>query len=87
MKRITLFFVILFMVSWTFGQSVTLTFTGRDANNQYIQLSRVVIANATQSWQETIYYPDTTLTMGQVGIEDYIFSPPVKMDRHHPSKC
>ena len=85
MKRITLFFAILFMAFWTFGQSVTLTFTGRDANNQFIQLSRVVIVNATQSWQETIYYPDTTLTMGQVGIEDYDFENGLALQQNNPN--
>lgn len=51
------------------AQTTTLTFTGRDANNQHIQLNRVVVANLTRSWQETIYYPDTILVMGSTGIE------------------
>lgn len=72
MKRIALFFAMLFMTSWTFGQTVTLTFTGRDVNNNHCQLNRVVIANLSKNWQEIIYWPDTTLTVHAVtGIEDY----------------
>ncbi len=46
-----------------FSQSVTLTFTAKDVANHYVQLNRVTITNLTKSWQETIYWPDTTLTM------------------------
>ena len=54
-----------------FAQSVTLTFTAKDAANQYVQLNRVAITNLTKGWQETIYWPDTTLTMQNgTGIND-----------------
>ena len=54
------------------AQSVTLTFTGKDANNNRVQLDRVSITNLTKGWQETIYWPDTTLTMQNgTGIDDY----------------
>ena len=54
-----------------FAQSVTLTFTAKDAANNYVQLNRVVITNLTKGWQETIYWPDTTLTMQNgTGIAD-----------------
>ena len=54
------------------AQSVTLTFTGKDANNNRVQLDRVSVTNLTKGWQETIYWPDTTLTMqnGGTGIDD-----------------
>ena len=54
-----------------FAQSVTLTFTAKDAANNYVQLNRVVITNLTKGWQETIYWPDMTLTMQNgTGIAD-----------------
>ena len=52
------------------AQTVSLTFTGRDANNGYVQLSRVVVTNVTRDWQETLYWPDTVLTMTATGIHD-----------------
>ena len=50
-------------ITGMFAQTVTLTFTAKDAANHYVQLNRVAITNLTKSWQETIYWPDTTLTM------------------------
>ena len=45
------------------SQSVPVSFTGRDANNRWVQLDRVVITDLTKGWSETIVWPDTTLTM------------------------
>ena len=58
-------------INATFPQSVTLKFTGRDASNHHVQLNRVVITNMTKGWQETIYWPDTTLILQNgTGIDD-----------------
>ena len=72
MKKQLLSFLFMFVCAAVFAQaqSVTLTFTGRDASNHFVPLNRVVIGNVTQSWQETIYYPDTVLMMGVTGVED-----------------
>ena len=67
MKKILLFLFFVLMSTTFYAQTVTLTFTGNDVSTtQYVQLDRVVINNLTQNWQETIYWPDTVLTM-QVG--------------------
>ncbi len=58
------------MCASVFAQQVVLTFTGRDADNHFLPLSRVVIGNQTRGWQETICYPDTTLSFGATGIEE-----------------
>ena len=53
------------------AQSVPVSFTGRDANNRWVQLDRVVITDLTKGWSETIVWPDTTLTMQNgTGIHD-----------------
>lgn len=72
MKRILSLVVFLLSLLTTFGQTVLLTFTGRDANDNYVQLDSVSICNITQGWQETIFWADTILTL-QVGtgIKDY----------------
>ena len=74
MKRsITLIIIILFCATAVFAQAqpVTLTFTGRDASNQYIPLTRVVVSNLTKGWQETLVWPDTVLVMTATGIGDF----------------
>lgn len=48
------------------AQDVTITFTGRDENNNYMQLNRVAVTNFTKGWQENILWPDTTLTVQNV---------------------
>ena len=58
-------------INTTFSQSVTLNFTCRDASNQYVQLNRIVINNLTKGWEETIWWPDTTLILQNgTGIQD-----------------
>ena len=71
MKRILLSaFLVLLCLSF-YAQTLTLTFTARDTNDHYVQLDRVVINNFTEGWQETLYWPDTVLTMQvETGIGD-----------------
>ena len=49
---------------------VTLQFTGQNQYGQYVPLSTVTVENVTRHWQEMLYYPDTTLFIGQTGIEE-----------------
>ena len=71
MKKLLSFLAVVLISAAAFAQSVTLTFTAKDAANQHVQLNRVSITNLTKGWQETIYWPDTTLTMQNgTGIAD-----------------
>ena len=71
-KLLTLLFIVPLCTA-LFAQPVTLTFTGRDANNQYVQLNRVLVKNITQGWQETLFWPDTVLIMQSgTGIDDVV---------------
>ena len=71
MKKLLSFLAVVLISAAVFAQSVTLTFTAKDAANQHVQLNRVSITNLTKGWQETIYWPDTTLTMQNgTGIAD-----------------
>lgn len=49
-------------------ESITLQFTGQDQYGQHVPLSTVTVENVTKHWQEVLYYPDTTLFIGQTGI-------------------
>ncbi len=71
MKKFLLLVCMIACCTAVFAQSVTLTFTAKDAANQHVQLNRVSITNLTKGWQETIYWPDTTLIMQNgTGIAD-----------------
>ncbi len=63
MKRILTFSLLVLMCCSTMAQNLTISFTGRDADKKNIQLSRVVVTNHSKGWQETLYWPDTVLTM------------------------
>lgn len=57
----------------TFAQAyTTLTFTGKSSLTQEnIPLHHVEITDVTQHWEEGLYYPDTILQFGSLGIGDY----------------
>ena len=48
----------------------TLTFSGHDNLDNWVQLHHVTITNLTRNWSNTIYYPDTSYTMFGVGIAE-----------------
>ncbi|MBR3466427.1 MAG: T9SS type A sorting domain-containing protein [Bacteroidales bacterium] len=70
------------------AQTVTLTFTGKDANYNRVQLDHVAITNLTKGWQETLYWPDTTLTMQNgTGIHDVETgrAPSLQLSQNNPN--
>lgn len=57
-------FLMLALISFSaLAQDVTITFTGRDADNRHVRLNRVVVTNYTKGWQKTLVWPDTTMTL------------------------
>ena len=86
MKKAICIFALSLMGVATFAQTVTLTFTGRNAANHYMQLDRVVITNQTKGWQETIYWPDTTLIMQNVtGIDESVANDGFGLSQNNPN--
>lgn len=61
MKKLFAFSLLALMCFFAAAQTVT--FTGRDASSRYVQLNRVVVTNLTKGWQQTLFWPDTALTM------------------------
>lgn len=68
------FTVLAFFLAFPFllhaQDQVSLQFTGQDQHGRYVQLSRVSVENVTKRWQEVLYYPDTVLNIGDVGIAE-----------------
>ena len=78
--------VLAFLLGTLQAQTVTLTFTGKDANNNWVQLNRVAITNLTKGWQETIYWPDTTLTMQNgTGIGESVANGGFALSQNNPN--
>lgn len=70
----------------TSAQQQMVKFTGRDRTNQYrIKLDRVEIFNLDQLWEEVLYYPDTTLLLGTVGIEDHELNSGLQLMQNVPN--
>lgn len=86
MKKFYLFSIFLTLCVSALAQTVTLTFTGKDANNNWVQLNRVVITNQTRNWSETIVWPDTTLTMLNVtGIINHPINGGLSLSQNNPN--
>ena len=90
MKRFFLSMLLVLAGMALFSQvNITVAFTARNADSNYVQLNRVSITNLTKNWQETIYWPDTTLTMYfDVGIEDdYLENRGFALSQSNPNPC
>lgn len=71
-------FAVLGFAQWLSAQTITLTFTGKDYEAYNIPLDSVNIFNYHRGWEETVYFPDTTLTLTQnVGIINHDNNNPV----------
>jgi uncharacterized protein (TIGR02145 family) len=68
------------------AQVRTVTFTGRDRTNQYhIPLSKVIVFNLDQLWEEVLYYPDTTLILGTVSVDDHNLTSGIQLMQNVPN--
>ncbi|MCR5549924.1 MAG: T9SS type A sorting domain-containing protein [Bacteroidales bacterium] len=85
MKKLFILFTMVLSCVVGFAQIVTLTFTGRDADNHFLPFNRVLIVNVTQGWQETIYYPDTILILGGTGIEENASAKGFVLSQNNPN--
>ena len=59
------------MLNFLQAQSLTLTFTGRDINNDNVQLTRVEVYDGNKGWWEILTWPDTVLYLSATGIDDF----------------
>ena len=86
MRKLLLSLLFICVCAATIAQTVTLTFTAQDAENHYVQLNRVAIANLTKGWQEIISWPDTVLTMQDgTGVDDYTENGGLALSQNNPN--
>ena len=62
MKRIFTLSLFVLMCFFAAAQT-TISFKGQDDDGQQVQLDRVVITNHSKGWQQTLYWPETSLTL------------------------
>ena len=62
MKRLLTLSLFALMCFFATAQT-TISFKGQDENGKPIQLDRVVITNHSKGWQQTLYWPETSLTL------------------------
>ena len=65
---IFLFAICLVAMQGVAARTVRLTFTGV-SNSGYQRLDSVLVENLTQGWSETLYFPDTVLTLSEAGLQ------------------
>lgn len=64
----------------------TVTFTGSDTENGYVELDRVVVINHTKGWQGMMLFPDTVLTMDNVcNFADYSKQEGITLWQNNPN--
>lgn len=51
------------------ARAVELRFTGVNASGAHVRLDSVLVENLTQGWSETLYFPDTVLTLSEAGLQ------------------
>ena len=85
-EKIFTFISMVFLFAVVSAQTVTLTFTGRDASNQHVPLNRVVVSNLTRGWQETLLWPDTVLEMtDHTGIAETFHETSLHLSQNNPN--
>ena len=62
MKRLLTLSLFALMCLFVTAQT-TISFKGQDDDGQQVQLDRVVITNHSKGWQQTLYWPETSLTL------------------------
>lgn len=89
MKRILKAFAVIIcmmLCTYAYTQTLTVKFTGRDQTGQhYVKLDHVKTFNLDQLWEEVLYFPDTTLVLGGVGIIDYGNSSNSQLEQNVPN--
>lgn len=75
----------LVFIAHSVGAQHEIRFTGKDNTGGYVQLHHIVVENATQGWQDTLFYPDTTLLLSPVGIETHLKPGTISLSQNSPN--
>ncbi len=70
MKKLFILLSVVMMGIQVFSQPITVSFTGKDISNNYVQIDSIIIIDLTQNWSRKLTYPDTTADLSTVGIRE-----------------
>ncbi len=86
MKKTFTLIAMMLLCAGAMAQTVTLTFVGKDYNGYDKKLDSVVVSNRTKHWQETLYWPDTVLTIQNgVGVEGFVGGKDFAFSQNYPN--
>lgn len=71
MKRFLLVVALLLSTLFATSQKVTVLFTGVDKDGLYLPFDSVTVTNLNRGWTVTLEYPDTTLALSGVGVDEF----------------
>ena len=71
MKKLFILFTVTLISLQTFSQSITVSFTGKNTNDDYVKIDSVIIIDLEKNWTHTLVYPDTSFDLLSVGINHY----------------
>ena len=71
------------------SQATKVSFTGVSLDGLYFPMDSVVVTNVTRGWTETLVYPDTTLILSHLGVEEVTFGQAgiIKMYPNPSNEC
>ena len=72
MKRYIIVLCLMMSTLFATSQKVTLRFTGIDLGGSYYPFDSVVVTNVNRGWTETLEFPDTTIVLSRLGVDEYV---------------
>ena len=70
MKKLFILSAIALLVTNSIAQSVTVSFTGKNINDDYLQIDSIKVINLTENKFSVYNYPDTIVDLMTVGINN-----------------
>ena len=86
MKKLFSLLSLLLLCAAVMAQTASIKFEGLDANGYIKKLDQIEVINLTKSWQVTLYWPDTVLTIQNgSGIEDVVSEKSFALLQNNPN--
>ena len=85
MKQLLCSVVLLLALMNISNAQTSIAFSGEDNAGGYVRLHHVIVSNLSQQWCDTLYYPDTTLLLSAVGVDEHVANSDFQISRIRPN--